>query len=176
MRKDRRTHSISIISMEESYRRSTSWFCLWFWRNRCNAVAMVLASALIWEAFTLLKIFQMKDVRGVNTSQPQTAFWWRIMVWQQLRFFAESIFCLSLFCDAVLCFTCSPVTYCSHRLYWFIVHRARISLLDYEMFLNIKMSWGLCPSWQWVLMSRVGFSHAHTVHLRTKPMERWQWK
>jgi hypothetical protein len=55
---------------------------------------------------------------------------------------------------------------------WFIVHRARISLLDYKMFLNIKMSWGLCPSWQWFLMPRVGFSHAHTVHLRTKPMER----
>jgi hypothetical protein len=31
-----------------AYKRSTSWFCPWFWRNVCNADATDLASVLMW--------------------------------------------------------------------------------------------------------------------------------
>ena len=50
----------------------TSWFCLWFWHNRCNGVAMVLASTLI-RGIHPLKIFKMVDVQGgMNASQNHT--------------------------------------------------------------------------------------------------------
>jgi hypothetical protein len=221
LRKDRRTYSISIISMEESYRWSTSWFCLWFCRNRCwmlspwsyiqcaygrhsppwkyskwrtfravntshnrrqhfddesytakNVVAILMKTGLNNALLpTLFKVVNNKQywtillhpieaqqycsilLTSVNNVGGKTLF--NPVEQQARRFlpcseswrsrvFAESTFCMSLFCDAALCFTYSPVTYCSHRLYWFIVHRARISLLDYEMFLCL-MSWGLGP-------------------------------
>ena len=35
------------LRLRNTYRSSTSWFCLWFWCNCCNAVAMFLVNALM---------------------------------------------------------------------------------------------------------------------------------
>ena len=99
-----------------THRMSTSWFCLWFWRNRRNAVAMFLASALM-KSIHPLEIFKMVDIQGANASHKRTgqpgyrsmasAFRWRIItshgVAAVMVFFnIESTYCVSLFCVCMI--------------------------------------------------------------------------
>jgi hypothetical protein len=77
------------------YRKQTSCFCLWFWRNRYNGIAMFLAIVRLQEAFTPLKIF--KNGKHLGGECPSQAHWlgtWqvhfddeslRIMAWRRLH-------------------------------------------------------------------------------------------
>jgi hypothetical protein len=80
------------------HRRPTSWFCLWFWRNRYNAVAMFLARAFR-TGIHPPEITQNGGCSGawmrlVSTlaRNMASAFWWRIMAWLS-RPSVRSLFC-----------------------------------------------------------------------------------
>jgi hypothetical protein len=79
-------------------RRPTSWFCLWFWRNRYNAVAMFLARAFR-TGIHPPEITQNGGCSGawmrlVSTlaRNMASAFWWRIMA-RLSRPSVRSLFC-----------------------------------------------------------------------------------
>ena len=86
------THSLD--TEKRPYRRSTSWFCLGFWRNRCNVVVMFLASALMIHSPENIQNFgrsgRWTPLVTALARNMASAFWWCRGVY---AFLAESVLC-----------------------------------------------------------------------------------
>ena len=139
---------------------------------------MVLVSVRIYERIHPLIIFKMADVQGgmplISARTMVLAFWWRIMVWQQYAFLAESTFCVS-YSVIVLASTSVPLYhFCSGRklLLWQVRHcfegflplpackrNNKMKYREVTKIIDRQSGTTSCQMWCWIVGSPILIKH-----------------